>query len=254
MRSIMPLIRICMRSKLQIPLCRVQHLYKSVSFIRKSYSTGNVTIKEEVAKSRPELRDKLVEFGIGREEVERMMERWPELTRQDVNRLEGVLEAWQQCQFGEENQVRLLATHPNLLSLSPTQVENTIVKLSSRFNNKYVYKIVYNAPDVMFEDWDMFEDKLDYLLNTVRASKTEIVNSGALGHPLPHLKQRLTFLCRAGAYTIPKPKTLPQEMPRNPKLDVIVNSSDKYLATKVAGLTLFEYEVFQQLYSTVEGD
>lgn len=115
--------------------------------------------------------------------------------------------------------------------------------------NKNVWKLLMNSPSLIKENDAAIGDRYHYLTSVMRIEVPEIVKSEVFSKSLEELKTRHMFLDRLGLF---KPRSIradPDEPSKNPRLYQIVDSSDKSFATKIARVTLFEWEVFQDLYS-----
>ncbi|XP_073989763.1 transcription termination factor 4, mitochondrial [Rhodnius prolixus] len=92
---------------------------------------------------------------------------------------------------------------------------------------------------------------INYPEEEFNITKSQIAKSGVLQYTLDFIKKRIEFLIRVGVYKKLQPK---KSTHVNPRLDIIVRTSDKEFSTKVAGVTLLEYEVFQQIFQKEEDD
>lgn len=106
-----------------------------------------------------------------------------------------------------------------------------------------------NSPCLIKENESAIEDRYQYLTSVMRLEVPEIVKSEVFSKSLEELKARHMFLDRLGLF---KPRSIranPDEPSKNHRLYQIVDSSDKSFATKIARVSMFEWEVFQDLYS-----
>lgn len=106
-----------------------------------------------------------------------------------------------------------------------------------------------NSPSLIKENDSAIEARYLYLTKVMRLEVPEIVKSEVFSKSIEELKTRHMFLDRLGLF---KPRSIradPDEPTKNHRLYQIVDSSDKSFATKIARVTLFEWEVFQDLYS-----
>ena len=106
-----------------------------------------------------------------------------------------------------------------------------------------------NCPNLVIDDLNEIELKFKYLIEEMRIEPPEIAKSCALSHSLDKIKCRHVFLDRCGLF---KRRSLKVETnkktTKNPNLYEITDTSDKRFATKVAFVTLEEFEVFEQLF------
>lgn len=106
-----------------------------------------------------------------------------------------------------------------------------------------------SSPCLIKENESAIEERYQYLTEVMRLEVPEIVKSEVFSKSLEHLKTRHMFLDRLGLF---KPRSIranPDEPSKNHRLYQIVDSSDKSFATKIARVSLLEWEVFQDLYS-----
>ncbi|XP_053676561.1 transcription termination factor 4, mitochondrial [Anopheles nili] len=160
------------------------------------------------------------------------------------------LHCWRSCQFGDGNMQVLLSAHPCFLEYTNhRQLAQRVAFLHSHFETrKNVYKLFLNAPNLLVEEQHVTQEKITYLMQTMRHEVLDVVKSYAFSYDLEHLRCRHTFLERLGLFkprSLKAAKTIPTG---NPTLYQILDTSDKRFAVKVAYVTLEEYEVFQELF------
>lgn len=116
-------------------------------------------------------------------------------------------------------------------------------------NDKNVFKVLLNSPNVAFDNVNLIEKKVNYLKNTMKVDQSEATKSKVFSVSLEVLEQRHVFLERLGLYDAKNSKREDHQEPsKNPNLYQIVDTSDKRFATKVAFVTLDEFETFIDLY------
>ncbi|XP_064539200.1 uncharacterized protein LOC135428983 [Drosophila montana] len=175
----------------------------------------------------------------------------PTVLKRTPERLINSLEIWRACQFGEHLLHLLLTKYPELLDVSDAhQLLSLSAYLKSRLtNNKNVWKLLMNSPDLLVQSEKTIEQKLNYMFDIMRIEVPEIVKSAALSLPFEELRCRHTFLLRLGLF---KPRALkadPNEPTTNNRLYQITDTSEKSFATKICHVTLPEYEAFQELFA-----
>lgn len=190
----------------------------------------------------------LFDYGFIVEDVLNMVAECPEILQMKDEKLSDILMTWQGCNFGEKLLLSLLSSHPKLLTAEKIDIIKRITMLTQYFEGRRrVGKAIGTAPSIFYENWDIIFEKLDYL-NKLHIDSSEIASTGVLRFDLEHIKIRHEFLLRAGLYKMPT-KNYKKSLDRNIKLHSIVNTSDQVFSSNVAGLTLLEYEVFNDLYS-----
>ncbi|XP_014262013.1 uncharacterized protein LOC106674076 [Cimex lectularius] len=189
----------------------------------------------------------LKKYGFTDERASNLIGVCPQIETLNLEKLDKSLLAWSNCQFGEQHFMKLLTDHPQLLLANYNRIEETYLFLLSKYNKKLVLSIFLTAPLVITDSVDRLSDKIDYLEKEMLVSKNEIAHSGALSYTIDYIRERFEFLIRAGVYKPLREKERQQKKFKNPRLDIILNTSDTEFSTNVAGLSLFEYEVFQDL-------
>ncbi|XP_055836428.1 transcription termination factor 4, mitochondrial [Episyrphus balteatus] len=160
------------------------------------------------------------------------------------------LENWRSCQFGETLSYLLLTKYPELLDITDGRklVKHVTYLKGYLGTNKNVWKLLMNSPDLIKQSEGNIKKKIDYINQTMRIEIPEIVKSEALSRSLFDIQCRHVFLDRLGLFKPRNPKADPDEPTKNPRLYKITDTSDKTFATKIAHVTLAEFEAFEDLY------
>uniref|UniRef100_A0A182ITK9 Uncharacterized protein n=1 Tax=Anopheles atroparvus TaxID=41427 RepID=A0A182ITK9_ANOAO len=192
----------------------------------------------------------LASEGLETEKILSIIGGHPSILVRPTEKIAESLHCWRSCQFGDANMKVLVSAHPYLLDYTNQgQLAQRVAFLHSHFETrKNVYRLFLNAPNLLVDEQRVTEEKITFLMETMRHEVLEVVKSCAFAHDLEHLRCRHTFLERLGLF---KPRSLkadPNTPTGNPKLHQITDTSDKRFAVKVAYVTLEEYEVFQELF------
>lgn len=189
----------------------------------------------------------LMQAGFDKNNIFTILEKWPSILYLKENDLNNKLIAWMKLGFGSALLSNILTTHPYLLDVDINHVTKTVKQYQLQFESKRrVGKLLFLAPNILEESWEIVCNKLNYL-NELCTDNSDIVASGVLAHSLFHIKARHEFLIRAGVYKRPQ-KDFVKRLSKNPSLDNIVNTTDDEFVSKVAGLSLFEYNVFLDMF------
>ena len=113
------------------------------------------------------------------------------------------------------------------------------------FPKSAIKTLVLSTPNVLADDWEDIESRLDYVHYKMGLDSEDIVGTSFFAKSIFDLQCRHQFLFRAGKYITPK-KSLPKP-PTNPSLKFIVDTSDTRFVTKIAGLSIEEYTSFQKI-------
>ncbi|XP_063700238.1 transcription termination factor 4, mitochondrial [Culicoides brevitarsis] len=161
------------------------------------------------------------------------------------------LEAWRGCQFGEKRLQDLICKHPALIQHgNEKQLSRRMAFLQGYVQTpKNVWRIMMSSPEVAIQSEETLAAKFKYLIETMQVEVSEIVDSDVFLHDLEHIKMRHIFMQRLGLYKVKSKRAdvRKSEKNSNPRLNRIVDTSDKKFATKICYVTLEEYEVFQEL-------
>ncbi|XP_055917933.1 transcription termination factor 4, mitochondrial [Eupeodes corollae] len=174
----------------------------------------------------------------------------PSILSRQPKKIIDSLENWRSCQFGETLSHLLLTKYPSLLDISDGRklLKHVTYLRSFLGTNKNVWKLLMNSPDLIKQSEETIKKKIDYINLVMRIEIPEIVKSEALSRSLFDIQCRHVFLDRLGLFKPRPPKADPDEPTKNPRLYQITDTSDKKFATKIAHVTLAEFEAFEDLY------
>lgn len=160
------------------------------------------------------------------------------------------LETWRSSQFGEKLVLILIEKYPQLLDITDAadlylKIEN-LKKYAGGVKN--VWRLFLNSPNLIYDKTSTTDVKVDYLNDVMRVDVLEVVKSAVFSNTFEEIRCRHVFLERLGLYKTKSKKADPAEPSKNPKLYTIMDTSEKRFATKVAFVTLEEFEAFQELF------
>lgn len=169
------------------------------------------------------------------------------------------LELWRASQFGERYVQILVTEHPHLLDM---KVENQHAeqKILERLmylkdyvhTKKNVWRLLVCSPNVVVDKIADVEEKRKFFEEVMKVEHTEVVKTAAFSHTMFEIRLRHEFLVRLGMYRTKSAKADPTLKSTNPSLYQILDTNDKRFATKVALVSLEEFEVFQDLFKREE--
>lgn len=196
------------------------------------------------------LNESFLEIGLPENDLKEILGTYPEIEKINVLKARQCIDSLMKCQFGEDSLKKLLRRNPFVLHLESKKIEEVFVNLSAKFTKPLVYKIFFNSPEVFNDSVSQIMAKVNYLEERMFVSKGQIANSGALSHPLDYIKLRHVFLERAGIFKKVDQKLVPHEKHKiNPNISDILNLSDDEFPVKLAGLSIQEFEVFQDIFN-----
>lgn len=169
------------------------------------------------------------------------------------------LEIWRASQFGERYVQILVTEHPHLLDM---KVENKFAeqKIMERLQylkdyvqtRKNVWRLLVCSPNVVVDKLSDVEEKRTFFEEVMKVEHTEVAKTTAFSHTMHKIRMRHEFLHRLGVYKPKNPKADPTLKSTNPSLYQILDTTDKRFATKVALVSMEEFEVFQDVFKREE--
>jgi len=175
----------------------------------------------------------------------------PEVLTIPHEELEDVLARWHSCQLGSDLTNLLLLNNPGFLFVPLSTIEKRIPILQSLTKRARALTILLlECPNVLTEDWNIIQQKIDYVVNVMVIDRADIFKSAVLSKSLNHIKIRHTLLLKCGLYEAPS-KYVHKQMNnaksafQNPPLKRIVDNSDTAFARKICHITLEEYEAYK---------
>lgn len=185
----------------------------------------------------------------------RIINKYPNILKTPAAALCNNLELWRASQFGERYVQILITEHPHLLDI---KVENRHAeqKILERLlylkdyvqTKKNVWRLLVCSPNVVVDKITDLEEKRTFFEQVMKVEHTEVVKTTAFSHSMFKIKLRHEFLTRLGMYKPKSPKADPTLKSTNPSLYQIVDTNDKRFATKVALVSLEEFEVFEEVF------
>lgn len=160
------------------------------------------------------------------------------------------LETWRSSQFGEKLVLILIEKYPQLLDITDESDINIKIENLKKYAGgvKNVWRLFLNSPNLIVDKIRTTDIKIAYLTDVMNVDVAEVVKSSVFSNSFEEIRCRHVFLERLGLYKTKSKKADPAEPSKNPKLYTIMDTSDKRFATKVAFVTLDEFEAFQELF------
>ncbi|XP_059619096.1 transcription termination factor 4, mitochondrial [Phlebotomus argentipes] len=176
----------------------------------------------------------------------------PPILHRSAEQINFGLDKWNTSQFGERNIMKLITRYPDLLEISKSEkfISDRIGYLQIYAETrKNVFTMIMNSPCLITDKVHVIDSKIAYLKDTMRVDLSEVLKSEVFSKTYSKIRTRHTFLDRLGVYKQRSYKADARAISTNPKLYQIMDTSDKTFATKIAFVTLEEYEVFEELYA-----
>lgn len=174
----------------------------------------------------------------------------PDVLNVNRHNLHKCMTAWNNFRFDDKKLRQLFVFQPCCLLMDEKQILSRIPKLLAFVGNKQnrILELISYSPNVLFDNWDHIESKLDYILLDMELGPTQFVTTSVLSSTLFDIKCRHNFLIKLGMYKKRDPKSNTNQISENPSLKRIIETSDKQFAVKVAGVTAEEFFVFKSLF------
>ncbi|XP_050739925.1 transcription termination factor 4, mitochondrial-like isoform X2 [Eriocheir sinensis] len=153
---------------------------------------------------------------------------------------------------GRQSVVRHVGRNPMLCLTNPKKVKRKLLTLSQMFPPTEFKLLLKKNPNVLTDPFDDTMAKILYVHEVMGLEQPHIASSRCLRQPLAHLRARHTFLVRAGLYRKPNLLKDKQSHRRNPSLEMIMDTSDRHFANRVARLSTEEYDVFKRMMEEEE--
>lgn len=184
-------------------------------------------------------------FGVNVNQIVRIIAYNPVVLDYSFSRLQSLIDAMQATGISSSDLADRITLNPDVLNFNVNEIKRRHEALKEMFTNKDISKLVSKNLQVLGMPTNDVEHKLQYIVHRMGLDQPQVVHSEALTKPLQHLMERHQFLVRTGGYRTPNPKA--RNLSMNPQLKLIVDTTDNYFATKIAKVTLEEYQLFCRL-------
>lgn len=198
------------------------------------------------------LLDSMLKFGCSPTSVVYMALKYPKILKMPPERLQNAWTNWLGC-FHQNDPVRnLIISYPMLLSLNKHEIDSKFSHLRAVIgSNKFVAALLMKSPQIMFQRLSDLQKVSDYISEEmIVRNAADYYKSVALGCTFEEILTRHIFLVRCGKYRTPDLKQNEKIPTGNPSLSEMYDTSEEEFATKIAGLTLEEFVVFQAMFET----
>lgn len=192
----------------------------------------------------------LMSAGFSSQNCIKIIDKYPEILYTKPRHIQERLEMWHITQFSPAQFYELFVQCPELLSFDDEQL------ITKRFTElkeivrtpKNIWRLLMSSPNVLVDDMQSIQAKVDYILNEMEADVTDFVKSGSLGRTLNEIKCRHVLLKRLGIYKKRNRKASELDPNKNVRLARIMDVSNEQFASKVCRISMKEFETFCELY------
>lgn len=195
--------------------------------------------------------DYLGQYDFKTSDLLEMVDSNPDILSVNRNSLHKCMSAWTNFRFDDKKLRQLLIAQPSCLLLNDKELLSRLPKLLAYVGNKQnrLLELISYSPNVLFDNWEHIETKLDYIMLHMELGPTQFVTTTVMSSTLFDIKCRHDFLVKLGMYKKRDPKSnVNQLSDNNPTLKKIIETSNKQFAVKVAGVTAEEFFVFKKLF------
>jgi hypothetical protein len=117
-----------------------------------------------------------------------------------IENLKTMFENLLQLRFDPTTRSILISNDPNLIQYDLSYLRERMDVLMCYFTKREIYKLIRTHKKVFSENWIDLDYKINYLKIMLFASTRDIVESGALGYTIDHIRERYLFVYRAGLF------------------------------------------------------
>jgi len=189
--------------------------------------------------------ESLTSYGIVKQELADVCSKCPELLHQPYSHISDKINELQKCGFPMKTIAGIIQTYPAVLIKDVSQVKARIEELKAIFKTADTLKLLEKSPKLLFCDMSYIHDRFNYVYYEMGILQPQMVRSGLFNHPVEHIHARHMFLVRAGFFQ--KIKRKKGQLDNNPRLDVILDTTDKEFVERFGGMTLLDYLTFKKL-------
>lgn len=192
----------------------------------------------------------LLKAGFTPENSVTIIDKHPDLLRYKPKQIEDRLEMWHMAQFSQPQYYELFVQCPEILDFDDEQqIAKRYAQIQTIVHTpKNVWRLLMSCPNLLVDDMQAIEQKVDYILKNMEADVTDLVKSGALGLSLKTIKTRHILLVRLGIYKKRNWRASELNPDKNLRLFRIMDVSDEEFAVKTCGISVKELEAFDELY------
>lgn len=188
--------------------------------------------------------------GFTHENCLKIINNYPDVLRLKPDQISQRLDIWQMAKFTPTQFYDLFVQCPELLEFDNEQgIAKRYAQLQAIvYTPKNIWRILMSCPNVLVDDISTIRAKTDYILNTMEADIADLVKSGSLGLPMAKIKTRHMLLLRMGIFKKRNSRSSELSTNKNLRLSRIMDVNDAEFATKTCGISIKEYEAFEELY------
>lgn len=234
-----------------------QHPIKIMScfFLHRNQPSRKISQAAEANPAQKNFVNVLKHYGFRETDCLNIISADPQVLTIEPSELENSLATWSTTKLGYDYVNLLILNNPLFLYASTALVEKRLPLLQVFVKKpKDLLLLLLKCPNVLTEQWEQVQAKIDYLKNEMRVEQEEILQSEALNKTLDHIKLRHNLLMKCGMYQTPsqyehKRTKAEKSALRNPHLKRIVDNEDISFSRKICKISLEEYEAYCEVFA-----
>ncbi|CAJ0946316.1 unnamed protein product, partial [Mesorhabditis belari] len=150
-------------------------------------------------------------------------------------------------EYGRNLGQLVLKCPPLIFAQDPEKINEIFNALRSFFTKKQLVDLVQYTPQILVMNFEELEQKYEYIFYHMGLGGEDFLGCKSwIEMSLEEMMLRHSCLVKSGRYHFPDPKA-PQLRKENPEMSKIFDSSDEHFSTKIAGISLEEWNVFKMI-------
>ena len=186
----------------------------------------------------------LSSYGLSNDQLCQILENFPNILQLSPGNLNLVIDSIRKIGIYDRNLPLIITSYPEIFLVSPTAILKRSKQLRSLFKTDDAILLIRKSPLILVEDWENVEKKFHYVFAVMGITQPQMRYSHLFSYSLEHIQTRHLWVERCGFFKKLKAK---EDKKLNPRLSMIIDSSDQEFAKKFGNMTLKEYKTFYKL-------
>lgn len=187
----------------------------------------------------------LLDYGLQKKDITHILNIYPDIIAIKKQHMVPKIQMLQEQGLGIDAIVRMICKQPDLLDKDLSRVPQHIKELKHLFKTKDTFTLLEKSPVLLHCDMDYITERFNYVFVEMGISQAQMRYCNLFSHSMEHIHTRHMFLVRAGFFKKAKMKEGQKDL--NPKLDMILDTSDAQFLKMFGNMTLKDYETFKRL-------
>ncbi|KAH3700911.1 hypothetical protein DPMN_075892 [Dreissena polymorpha] len=187
----------------------------------------------------------LIGIGLDQNGVHEMCQQYPGIVNVPLSEMKAKVDELHGLGFHYESIVKILVQEPKVLERDFNMISSRIEELKKLFKRSDTLSLLEKSPKLLFCESEFIHDRFNYVFREMGVSQRQMMYSNLFQHPMEHIHARHMFLVRAGFFK--KVNREKGQIDSNPKLEVILETSDEDFAKMFGGMSLLDYQTFKTL-------